>query len=104
MSMSSNTDFSIPVTTLQYRDISAGALARRNRTRAECRREQNSGRRRQDRSRRMRRLPNGSRKNGREALCEIEQQLRTEYERKLLAERAPIATAVTGFEEERTST
>ncbi len=99
--MSSNADFSIPVTTLQYREISAGALRDGDPLLTGLQGDHEFGARRQDLQLTHAELAERIAQERAEAICEMEQKLRAEYERKLLAARAPIATAVAEFEEER---
>jgi flagellar assembly protein FliH len=99
--MSSNAEFSIPVTTLQYREISAGALRDGDPLLAGLQSDVEFGARRQDLQLTHAEFAERIAQERAEAISEMEQKLRVEYERKLLAARAPIATAVAKFEEER---
>ena len=98
--MSSNTQSPAPVKMLQYRDISgwmvhdgsmqhsaeAEAEAVRQRTPLELSEEE---------------LADKLARARVEGAKEAEQRIRTEYEQKLIAARAPIATAIAGFEQQR---
>ncbi len=100
--MSSNAEFSIPVTTLQYREISAdGMLGDGDALLGGIQSDLEFGARRKDLQLTHAEFADRIARERAEAICEMEQKLRVEYERKLLAARAPIAAAVARFEEER---
>jgi flagellar assembly protein FliH len=101
MSMSSNAEFSIPVTTLQYREISTGALRDGEPLLGGMQNDLEFGARRKDLQLTHAEFAEQIARERAEAISEMEQKLRVEYERKLLAARAPIATAVAKFGEER---
>ena len=99
--MSTNAECSIPVTTLQYREISAGGLRDGDPLLTGLQSDLEFGARRTDLQLTHAEFAERIARERAEAICEMEQKLRVEYERKLLAARAPIATAVAKFEEER---
>lgn len=99
--MSTNAECSIPVTTLQYREISAGGLRDGDPLLTGLQSDLEFGTRRKDLQLTHAEFAERIAQERAEAICEMEQKLRVEYERKLLAARAPIATAVAKFEEER---
>ena len=99
--MSTNAECSIPVTTLQYREISAGGLRDGDPLLTGLQSDLEFGARRNDLQLTHTEFAERIAQERAEAICEMEQKLRVEYERKLLAARAPIATAVAKFEEER---
>lgn len=99
--MSSNAECSLPVTTLQYREISAGVLRDGDPLLAGLQSDLEFGARRKDLQLTHAEFAERIARERAEAICEMEQTLRVEYERKLLAARAPIATAVARFDEER---
>ncbi|MGO8758237.1 MAG: FliH/SctL family protein [Terracidiphilus sp.] len=99
--MSSSTACSVPVTTLQYRDISGGK-SRNGEAPAqgtEAGGESRWGRKGGDLSESE--LAERIARERASAASETEQKLRKEYEQKLLAARAPMAAAIAGFEEQR---
>ena len=99
--MSTNAECSIPVTTLQYREISAGGLRDGDPLLTGLQSDLEFGARRTDLQLTHAEFAERIARERAEAICEMEQKLRVEYERKLLAARTPIATAVAKFEEER---
>jgi flagellar assembly protein FliH len=101
MNMSTNAECSIPVTTLQYREISAGGLRDGDPLLTGLQSDLEFGARRTDLQLTHAEFAERIARERAEAICEMEQKLRVEYERKLLAARTPIATAVAKFEEER---
>jgi flagellar assembly protein FliH len=101
MNMSSNAEVSIPVTTLQYREISAGVLGDGELILGGLQNNIEFSARRNDLQLTHTEFADRIAQERAEAICEMEQKLRVEYERKLVAARAPIATAVAKFNEER---
>lgn len=99
--MSSNAEVSIPVTTLQYREISAGVTGDGAPLLSGLQNDLEFGARRNDLQLTHAEFAERIAQERAEAICEMEQKLRVEYERKLLAARAPIAAAVAKFDEER---
>jgi len=106
--MSSNSEYggalSIPITTLQYRDM-ANRIPRDGRPEAEPNFLQESAAEEvvDQRMRSEAELAARIEQERLHAANEVEQRLRKEYEQKLLAARAPIASLLAGFEEERTN-
>jgi flagellar assembly protein FliH len=96
----SNAEYSIPVTTLHYRDISGGVLHDGDPLLAGTQSDFEPGAARKEQLTRGELAERIARERA-EAAAEVEQKLRAEYERKLLAARASIASTVTKFEEER---
>jgi flagellar assembly protein FliH len=99
--MSSNAEVSIPVTTLLYRDISDGVIGDGDSLLGGARSDFETGALRKDVQLTRGEFAERIARERAEAAGEVEQRLRVEYERKLLAARAPIASAVAKFEEER---
>jgi flagellar assembly protein FliH len=99
--MSSNADFSVSVTTLQYRDISGGVLSDGDPLLGGSQSDLESGARRKDVQMTHAEFAERIARERTEAAREMEYKLRVEYEQKLLAARAAITTAVTQFEQER---
>ena len=99
--MSTNAEYSIPVTTLQYREISAGVLRDGDPLLAGLHSDLEFGAQRKDLQLTQAEFAERIARERAEAICEMEQKLRVEYERKLQAARASIATAVAKFAEER---
>jgi flagellar assembly protein FliH len=99
--MSTNAECSIPVTALQYREISAAGLRDGDPLLAGLQSDLEFAARRNDLQLTHEEFAERIARERAEAICEMEQKLRVEYERKLLAARAPIATTVAKFEEER---
>jgi flagellar assembly protein FliH len=99
--MSSSADFSVSVTTLQYRDISGGRLDGGDPLLGEPQIDLGSGARRQDVQMTHAEFAERIARERTEAAREMEYKLRVEYEQKLLAARAAITTAVAQFEQER---
>jgi flagellar assembly protein FliH len=99
--MSSNAEYSIPVTTLHYRDISSGVISDGDPLLGGPQSDLDSSALRKDVQLTRGELAERIARECAEAAAEVEQRLRVEYERKLLAARASIASTVTKFEEER---
>lgn len=97
--MSSSTPISLPVTSLQYRDISGrkGGDSESNSSGAESA----PGARRKAVELTEVELAERIARERADAALHAEQNLRKEYEQKLLATRAPVAAAIAGFEEQR---
>jgi flagellar assembly protein FliH len=106
--MSSNSEYggalSFPITTLQYRDM-ANRMPRDGRTESEPNFLQESAAEEvvDQRIRSEAELAARIEQERLHAANEVEQRLRKEYEQKLLAARAPIASLIANFEEERTN-
>jgi flagellar assembly protein FliH len=99
--MSSNAEYSIPVTTLHYRDISGGAIRDGDPLLGGTQSDFEPGAPRKDVQLTRGEFAERIARERAEAASEVEQRLRVEFERKLLAARASIASTVTKFEEER---
>jgi flagellar assembly protein FliH len=89
------------VTTLHYRDISGGVLGDGDSLLAGAQNDFEPGAPRKEAQLARGELAERIARERAEAAAEVEQRLRAEYERKLLAARATIATTVAKFEEER---
>jgi flagellar assembly protein FliH len=99
--MSSNSEYSIPVTTLLYRDISGGATRDGDPLLGGTQSDFEPGAQRKDVQLTRGEFAERIATERAEAASEVEQRLRVEYERKLLAARGSIASTVAKFEEER---
>ena len=99
--MSSNAECSVPVTTLQYRDISGDVLRDGDPLLGGSPSDLELDARRKDVQLTHAEFAERIARERAEAAREMEHKLRVEYEQKLLAARAPIATAVVQFEGER---
>ena len=95
--MSSSSDYSVPVTTLQYRDISRKKGRDGESFALGSEPDSESGWRGASEAELAERIA----RERTDAVGETEQRLRKEYEQKLLAARSPIASAIAGFEEQR---
>lgn len=99
--MSSNPTNSIPVTTLQYRDISNRTSRNADLPISGSRPDSHSGWRQGGIEITEAELAERITRERVSAANETEQRLRKEYEQKLLAARAPIAEAIKGFKDQR---
>jgi len=99
--MSSNAEYSIPVTTLHYRDMSGRVIRDGDSLLGGTQSDFESDSLRKDVQLTRAEFAERIERERVEAASEVEQRLRVEYERKLLAARASIASTVTKFEEER---
>ena len=99
--MSSSTACSLPVTTLRYRDISSKKSGEGEAMIAGGEGEPRAGTRRRTLELTEAELADRIRRERAGAASQAEQNLRAEYEQKLLDTRAPIAAALAGFEEQR---
>jgi flagellar assembly protein FliH len=99
--MSSNAEYSIPVTTLHYRDMTGNVIRDGDQFLGGTQNDFESGALRKDVQLTRGEFDERIARERAEAASELEQRLRVEYERKLLAARASIASTVTKFEEER---
>jgi flagellar assembly protein FliH len=99
--MSSSAQYSNPVTSLQYRDISGGVLGDGDLLLGGSQNDLESGARQKDVHMAHAEFAERIARERAEAAREMEYKLRIEYEQKLLAARAPITTAVAQFEGER---
>jgi flagellar assembly protein FliH len=99
--MSSNAEYSIPVNLLHYRDISGGLVRDGDLFLGNTESDFEPGALRKDLQFTLAEFAERIARERAEAATEVEQQLRVEYERKLLEARASIASTVAKFEEER---
>jgi len=99
--MSSNAEFSIPVTTLHYRDMSDGVIRNGDSFLGDTQSDFEPGTLRKDVQLTRGEFDERIARERAEAASELEQRLRVEYERKLLAARASISSTVVKFEGER---
>lgn len=99
--MSSNAEYSIPVTTLHYRDMSGSVIHDGDPLLGGTQSDFEPGSPRKDAQLAGGELAERIARERAEAAAEVEQRLRAEYERKLLAARSSIASTITKFEGER---
>lgn len=100
--MSSNSSYTIPITSLQYRDMSDETdLDTISQSPGARESEYVQGERRRKDELSEAEVAARIESARAEAAAETEQRLRREYEQKVLAARAPIAAAVKGFEDQR---